>query len=198
MALTFLLFLQSGGPNGEDSSFLVPSSLPPTPTCVVGTSRIPFLCRGVCQGSGTSWRSGQDAGEVALELVDRLGPGYYSRLYLVKRALRGRGWHPVIDVSSLNGYVIITKFKMETISSVLWLIRKGDYIPVFSIDLKNTYFQIPFICALDLIFGLCSEGRFTSSRFSALAFIHLLRSSPVCLLWYQCRLMRGGFDSCAV
>ena len=34
----------------------------------------------------------------ALELVKHLGPGYYSRLFLVQKALRG--WHPMIDLSN--------------------------------------------------------------------------------------------------
>ena len=36
---------------------------PSPPTCVEGTSQVPFLQLRVCEGSGTSRRSGQDAGE---------------------------------------------------------------------------------------------------------------------------------------
>ena len=32
----------------------------------------------------------------------------------------------MIDLLSLNGYVILTKFKMKTVSLVLESIRKGD------------------------------------------------------------------------
>ena len=47
----------------------------------------------------------------------------------------------MIDLLSLNGYVALPKFKMEMVSTVLRLIRKGDFM--FLIDLKDTYFQIP-------------------------------------------------------
>ena len=47
----------------------------------------------------------------------------------------------MIDLLSLNGFVTFAKFSVEMISSVFGLIRKGDVM--FSIDLKNSYFQIP-------------------------------------------------------
>ena len=46
----------------------------------------------------------------ALEPVDHLGLSYYSHLFLMQKAL-GWGWHPLIDLSSLNGYITLTKFK---------------------------------------------------------------------------------------
>ena len=45
------------------------------------------------------------------------------------------------DLLCLNGFVTITRFPIETVSSVLGSIRKGDIM--FSIDLKDAYFQIP-------------------------------------------------------
>ena len=53
----------------------------------------------------------------ALEIVLDLGPGFYSRLFLVEKATGG--WHPVIDLSHLNEFVLQTPFKMETVASVL-------------------------------------------------------------------------------
>ena len=38
----------------------------------------------------------------ALEIVLDLGPGFYSRLFLVEKATGG--WRPVIDLSHLNGF----------------------------------------------------------------------------------------------
>ena len=52
-----------------------------------------------------------------------------------------RGWRPVIDLSPFNEFVQQTPFKMETASSVLLSVRKGDFLA--SIDLKDAYFQIP-------------------------------------------------------
>ena len=75
----------------------------------------------------------------ALEVVLDLGPGFYSRLFLVEKVMGG--WRPVIDLSHLNKFDLQTPFKMETVASVLLSVRKGDFLA--SIDLKDLYFQIP-------------------------------------------------------
>ena len=75
----------------------------------------------------------------AVEPVDQPGPGYYSWLFLVEK-LTG-GWRPVIDLSVLNGFIMLTKFWMETVASVLCSVCRGDWM--FSVDLKDAYFQIP-------------------------------------------------------
>ena len=75
----------------------------------------------------------------ALEIILDPGPGFYSRLFLVEKVTGG--WRPVIDLSHMNGFVRLTPLKMETVASVLLSVREGDFLA--SIDLKNTYFQIP-------------------------------------------------------
>ena len=75
----------------------------------------------------------------ALERVPDPDPGFYSRLFLVEKA--SGGWRPVIDLSPFNEFVQQTPFKMETTSSVLLSVRRGDFLA--SIDLKDAYFQIP-------------------------------------------------------
>ena len=52
----------------------------------------------------------------------------------------GVGGGSLIDLSSLNEFVTLSKFNMETMVSVLELIRKGDVMS--SINLKDAYFQI--------------------------------------------------------
>ena len=47
----------------------------------------------------------------------------------------------MIDLSILIGFVTLTKFSMEMVLAVLGSIRKGDVM--FSIDLKDAYFQMP-------------------------------------------------------
>ena len=44
-------------------------------------------------------------------------PGYYSRMFVVMKA--SGAWRPIIDLSLLNKSVVGTKFKMETVQSVL-------------------------------------------------------------------------------
>ena len=74
-----------------------------------------------------------------LEVVPDQDPSFYSRLFLVEKA--SGGWRPVIDLSPLNEFVQQTPFRMETPNSVLLTVRKNDFLA--SIDLRDTYFQIP-------------------------------------------------------
>ena len=66
-------------------------------------------------------------------------PGFYSRLFLVKKALGS--WRPIIDLSTLNHYVTSSRFHMETPRSVLNSIRPGDWM--ISLDLQDAYLQVP-------------------------------------------------------
>ena len=75
----------------------------------------------------------------ALELAPLPSPGFYSRIFVVMKALGS--WRPVIDLSTLNLRVRKTPFKMETLQSVLLSVRSGDWM--VSIDLKDAYLQIP-------------------------------------------------------
>ena len=66
------------------------------------------------------------------------------------------GWRPVIHLSSLNSFVTLTKFQMETVAFVLGYIRKRDWM--FLIDLKDVYFQIPFHPESRLYLWFCLKG----------------------------------------
>ena len=57
----------------------------------------------------------------ALEIARDPGTGFYSRLFLVEKA--SGGWRPMIDLSHLNEFVQLTRFKMETVASVLLSVR---------------------------------------------------------------------------
>ena len=59
-------------------------------------------------------------------------PGFYSRLFLVQKA--SGSWRPIVDLSTLNGYVTSSHFHMETPQSVLCSIRPGDWM--VSLDLQ--------------------------------------------------------------
>ena len=66
-------------------------------------------------------------------------PGYYSRVFVVLKA--SVSWRPIIDLSVLNRFVVGTKFRMETVQSVLSSVRQGDWM--VALDLKDAYLQIP-------------------------------------------------------
>ena len=75
----------------------------------------------------------------AVELAPLPSRGFYSCLFMVWKT--SGSWHPVIDLSTLNRFVAVSHFKMETIQSVLLSIRPGDWMA--SIDLREAYFQVP-------------------------------------------------------
>ena len=66
-------------------------------------------------------------------------PGLYSRLFVVVN--HDGTWRPIIDLSEFNKLVLRTRFRMETVQSVLSSVRKGDWM--VSIDLKNAFLQVP-------------------------------------------------------
>ena len=100
----------------------------------------------------------------ALEIAQDLGPGFYSRLFLVEKA--SGGWRPVISLSHLNEFVQLTQFKMETVASVLLSVREGDFLA--SLDLKDAYFQIPIHRSSRKLLRFTLEG--TVYQFRALCF----------------------------
>ena len=75
----------------------------------------------------------------AVELAPLPSPGFYSRLFVVWKT--SGLWRPVIDLSTLNRFVDVSHFQMETIQSVLLSIRQGDWMA--SIDLREAYLQVP-------------------------------------------------------
>ena len=115
----------------------------------------------------------------ALEMVRDPGPGFYSRLFLVEKA--SGGWRPVINRSPLNEFVHLTRFKMETVASVLLSVREGDFLA--SLDLKDAYFQIPIHPSSRKLLRFASGGgggggQFTSSEHCVSVCRLLPRSSP--------------------
>lgn len=65
-------------------------------------------------------------------------PGFYSRMFVVPKATGG--FRPIIDLSTLNHFIVKTPFRMETTSSVMRAINQEDWM--MSLDLKDAYFQI--------------------------------------------------------
>ena len=76
----------------------------------------------------------------AIEVVQEpSSPGFYSRLFVVPK--KTGVWRPIIDLSVLNTYLVIPKFKMETPASIREGLRVGSWTT--SIDLTDAYFHIP-------------------------------------------------------
>ena len=90
--------------------------------------------------------------------------GFYSLMFVVPKVTGG--WRPVIDLSTLNGFVAKTKFRMETPATTLRFLRPGDWL--FSVDLKDAYFQIPIHPASRPLLRFVWQGR--AWQFRALCF----------------------------
>ena len=71
-----------------------------------------------------------------------------------------------LSLSHLNEFVQLTRFKMETVASVLLSVREGDFLA--SLDLKDACFQIPIHPSLRKLLRFTSEG--TVYQFRALCF----------------------------
>ena len=141
-------------------------------TCDGGTHSFPFPQLGVYQGSCLSRRIVQDTG-VSKALWRRLRTQDWdsTAVFLVQKVLGG--WKPLINLFFLSNFVKITRLKMETVSTILGAIRKGDV--KFFVDLKSTYFQ--FLIHPDSwpYLWIALEGRFSHSRCCVLAFLQLPR-----------------------
>ena len=66
-------------------------------------------------------------------------PGFYSHLFVVQKD--SGSWRPIIDLSTLNTFIVSQRFHMETPQSVLRSIRQGDWM--ISLDLQDAYLQVP-------------------------------------------------------
>ena len=64
-----------------------------------------------------------------------LTPGFYSRLFLVRKATGE--WRPIIDLSSLNVFVHCPSFTMEMPRSILRASQQGQWLT--SLDLKERF-----------------------------------------------------------
>ena len=93
-----------------------------------------------------------------------LSPGFYSRLFLVRKATGE--WRPIIDLSSLNVFVHCPSFTMETPRSILRALHQGQWLT--SLDLKDAYFHIGIHPADRRYLRFCHNG--TAWQFTVLPF----------------------------
>ena len=76
----------------------------------------------------------------AIERVENVKSlGFYSRLFLVPKP--HQRWRSVIDLSRLNTFLHVEKFKMETPESIRTSLIPGEWVS--SIDLSDAYLHIP-------------------------------------------------------
>ncbi|XP_045126279.1 uncharacterized protein LOC123513273 [Portunus trituberculatus] len=74
----------------------------------------------------------------AIELVGGELEGLYVRLFLVPKVTGGL--RPVFDLSTLNKFLVVSPFRMETVASVLESMNVEDWM--VSLDMRDAYFQV--------------------------------------------------------
>ena len=76
----------------------------------------------------------------AVERVENVkSRGFYGRLCLVLKS--HQRWRPVIELSRLNTFLLVERFKMETPESIRASLIPGEWVS--SIDLSDAYLHIP-------------------------------------------------------
>ena len=76
----------------------------------------------------------------AIELVkNQESRGFYNRLFLFPKP--NNKWRPILDLSNLNKFLKVEKFKMETPEMIQTSQQTGEWVT--SIDFKDAYFNIP-------------------------------------------------------
>ena len=77
--------------------------------------------------------------KVIVPVREKKSLGFYSRLFLVpKKSGEDR---PVIDLSHLNTYLDVPRFRMETPQAVRNAIRPGEWVT--SVDISDAYLHVP-------------------------------------------------------
>ena len=76
----------------------------------------------------------------AVELVyNQTSLGFFNRLFLVPKP--NNKWRPILDLSKLNLFLKVEKFKMETPETIRTSLQQGEWVT--SVDFKDSYFHIP-------------------------------------------------------
>ena len=65
--------------------------------------------------------------------------GFYNRLFLVPKP--NDKWRPILDLSNLNQFLKVEKFKMEAPETIRTSLLQGEWVT--SVDFKDAYFHIP-------------------------------------------------------
>ena len=65
--------------------------------------------------------------------------GFFNRLFLLPKP--NNKWRPILDLSNLNLFLKVEKFKMETPETIRTSLQQGEWVT--SVDFQDAYFHIP-------------------------------------------------------
>ena len=91
----------------------------------------------------------------AIRRCPRRAAGFYSTMFVTPK--KGGSWRPIINLRSLNRYVITPHFKMETIQNLKDVLHQGDFMA--KIDLKDAYQAVPSTNQIASTSGSCGRAR---------------------------------------
>ena len=101
----------------------------------------------------------------AVELVhNQTSLGFFNRLFLVPKP--NNKWRPILDLSNLNPFLKVEKFKMETLETIRTSLQQGEWVTL--IDFKDAYFHIPIQEQSRKYLRFYTQGR--TYQFKALPF----------------------------
>ena len=104
-------------------------------------------------------RSAMDKNAVEL-IQNQTSQGFFNRLFLVPKP--NNRWKPIPDLSKLNLFLMVKKFKMETPETIRMSLQQGEWVA--SIDFKDAYFHIPIQEQSRNISDFLSKVRHTNSK----------------------------------
>ena len=95
-------------------------------------------------------------------------------------------WRPILDLSNLNPFLKVEKFKMKTPETIRTSLQQGEWVT--SIDFKDAYFHIPIQEQSRKYLRFFTQGR--TYQFKALPFG--LSTAPLEFKFSQMRQKKGG------
>ena len=122
----------------------------------------------------------------AVELVlNQTSLGFFNRLFLVPKP--NNKWRPILDLSQLNLFLKVEKFKMETPETIRTSLQRGEWVT--SVDFKDAYFHIPIQEQSKKYLRFHVQGR--TYQFKALPFGLSTASMEFTVLAKEVKLMAG-------
>ena len=74
------------------------------------------------------------------EVKDLSSPGYYNHIFVRPRKNSTKQWRLIFDMSTLNRFLTVPKFKLESIPSLRNLFNEGEYY--CSIDISDAFLHV--------------------------------------------------------
>ena len=92
-----------------------------------------------------------------VEVQDPSSPGFYSRMFTIPKKSGVKEDRPIFNCKELNSYLVVPRFKMETTSSIMKALHRGDWGS--SMDFKDGYFHVLIHPRFRKYLRLCIHGR---------------------------------------